>query len=73
MEQKLFSWEAWDQISTFIFGFDGVVLKQAIGNYPIGQRLEYATLDYERGILTLGPEGGTAKKFWLSLLVGAKI
>ena len=70
MEKRLFTWTGWDQHDTCAFSFYDVCLVVAIGNLPVGTKLESAFLDYETGILQFYAEGASVPvQFGIQLLV----
>ena len=55
METKFFWWKSWDQHGVGVFGFADIILKEDIGSHKAGEKLPYANLDFEKGVLELFP------------------
>ena len=56
MEKYFFTWDGWDIMDTMDFMFYKVTLVRDIGKFKTGQFLEYATIDYGNGLMTLSED-----------------
>ena len=70
LEQALFSWSSWDEVSSTTLQFYNVELKVAIGNFPIGKKFECAVMSFEHSYVQLY-EDEFAYTFELEVKVGA--
>lgn len=66
MDQELFESSGWDQADTISFTYYDCVLKQPIGDLPVGKKFDSANLDFERGLLDFYEEDNVVKRFRLS-------
>jgi len=72
LEKSLFSWEEWNEYGTLGIQFYKITLKANIGIHKIGQKFEWAEIDFDSEKLRLG-NGEKGEDYHLKLIVGAEI
>lgn len=53
MISDLLTWEGWDDVDTFVFQYYNIKLLTQIGNFKPATEFEVATIDYDKGTITL--------------------
>ena len=53
MEAELFDWEEIEECDDLYIAFNGITLKQDLGEFKEGENFTKATINYENGVLTL--------------------
>jgi len=70
LEKQLFDWDGWDEGGPMDLMFYNVVLKVPVGEFPAGEKFEFANFGGETSILQLGRDG-KYYEFELNVSVGA--
>ncbi len=74
MEKKLFDWESWDEIDSFVLIFHNPTLKVPIGEYKAGDVMSHIVIDFEHGIMTVVKDDlGPAYDYKIHMIIGEKI
>ena len=68
MERKLFDWEDYDILDTLVIHFYNCKLKKDIVEFKAGSEIDYITLDYDKGLITL-QDGDEICTYELSLQI----
>lgn len=54
METTLFSYEEYDILDTLVLQYYSCILKVDIGRFKVGDEIDYITINYDEGKITLG-------------------
>lgn len=69
MIDKLFTYTECDEIDQLVIVYENIELVCSIGEFPHGSFFDFATIDYQKGLLTLNWDGQESK-YPLTLQVG---